>query len=164
MSPHYHLLSLLLFTYDLADTSNVASPISCLVATTSLSKISSKLFFTFAEIRQCERCQSVDNRFPCSHWFQTSSNYEQLGLKFRLFSAEVLYNKGLSLIYMGRIDDGMQDMFEASKDKAIDDHEVIDEAIRDRGEGYMVFSVVRRLQFSLCAYSDGCTLACWCTL
>ncbi|XP_006460860.1 hypothetical protein AGABI2DRAFT_69516 [Agaricus bisporus var. bisporus H97] len=68
-------------------------------------------------------------------------NYEQLGLKFRLFSAEVLYNKGLSLIYMGRIDDGMQDMFEASKDKAIDDHEVIDEAIRDRGEGYMVFSV-----------------------
>lgn len=94
----------------------------------------------------------------------TSSNYEQLGLKFRLFSAEVLYNKGLSLIYMGRIDDGMQDMFEASKDKAIDDHEVIDEAIRDRGEGYMVFSVVRRLQFSLCAYSDGCTLACWCTL
>lgn len=58
----------------------------------------------------------------------------------------------------------MQDMFEASKDKAIDDHEVIDEAIRDRGEGYMVFSVVRRLQFSLCAYSDGCTLACWCTL
>ncbi|KAJ3570908.1 hypothetical protein NP233_g4105 [Leucocoprinus birnbaumii] len=68
-------------------------------------------------------------------------NYEQLGLKFRLFSAEVLYNKGLSLIYLGRMEEGMQDMQEASRDKAIDDHKVIDEAIRDRGEGYMVFSV-----------------------
>ncbi|KAF9453982.1 hypothetical protein P691DRAFT_718412 [Macrolepiota fuliginosa MF-IS2] len=68
-------------------------------------------------------------------------NYEQLGLKFRLFSAEVLYNKGLSLIYMGRVEEGLQDMQEASRDKAIDDHKVIDEAIRDRGEGYMVFSV-----------------------
>jgi hypothetical protein len=71
------------------------------------------------------------------------SNYEQLGLKFRLFSAEVLYNKGLSLIYMGNVQDGLQDLQEASNDKAIDDHKVIDEAIRDRGEGYMVFSVVR---------------------
>ncbi|KAL9711652.1 hypothetical protein Ac2012v2_004723 [Leucoagaricus gongylophorus] len=68
-------------------------------------------------------------------------NYEQLGLKFRLFSAEAMYNKGLSLIYMGRVQEGLQDMQEASRDKAIDDHKVIDEAIRDRGEGYMVFSV-----------------------
>ena len=30
-------------------------------------------------------------------------NYEQLGLKFKLFSAEVLFNKGLSLIYMGNV-------------------------------------------------------------
>lgn len=44
---------------------------------------------------------------------------------------------------MGRVQDGLQDMQEASRDKAIDDHKVIDEAIRDRGEGYMVFSVVR---------------------
>ncbi len=43
---------------------------------------------------------------------------------------------------MGRVQDGLQDMQEASRDKAIDDHKVIDEAIRDRGEGYMVFSVV----------------------
>lgn len=44
---------------------------------------------------------------------------------------------------MGRVQDGLQDLQEASRDKAIDDHKVIDEAIRDRGEGYMVFSVVR---------------------
>jgi hypothetical protein len=29
-------------------------------------------------------------------------DYEQLGLKFRLYSCEVLFNRGLSLIYMGR--------------------------------------------------------------
>jgi hypothetical protein len=28
-------------------------------------------------------------------------NYEQLGLQFRLYSAEVLFNKGLCLIYLG---------------------------------------------------------------
>lgn len=28
-------------------------------------------------------------------------NYEQLGLQFRLYSAEVMFNKGLCLIYLG---------------------------------------------------------------
>jgi hypothetical protein len=70
------------------------------------------------------------------------SNYEQLGLKFRLFSAEVLFNKGLSQIYMGRMDEGLRDMEEARRDKATDEHNVIDDAIRDRGEGYTVFSIV----------------------
>jgi hypothetical protein len=68
-------------------------------------------------------------------------NYEQLGLKFRLFSAEVLFNKGLSQIYMGRTTEGLQDMEEARRDKATDEHNVIDDAIQDRGEGYTVFSI-----------------------
>jgi hypothetical protein len=68
-------------------------------------------------------------------------NYEQLGLKFRLFSAEVLFNKGLSQIYMGRTQEGLADMEEARKDKATDEHNVIDDAIQDRGEGYTVFSI-----------------------
>lgn len=68
-------------------------------------------------------------------------NYEQLGLKFRLFSAEVLFNKGLSQIYLGRMEAGLADMEEARKDKATDEHNVIDDAIRDRGEGYTVFSI-----------------------
>ncbi|KAF9268831.1 hypothetical protein L218DRAFT_1048836 [Marasmius fiardii PR-910] len=68
-------------------------------------------------------------------------NYEQLGLKFRLFSAEVLFNKGLSQIYMGRTDEGIADMQEAKKEKATDEHNVIDDAIADRGEGYTVFSI-----------------------
>lgn len=70
------------------------------------------------------------------------SNYEQLGLKFRLFSAEVLFNKGLSQIYMGRTAEGLTDMQEAARDKATDEHNVIDDAIQDRGEGYTVFSIV----------------------
>ncbi|KAJ7647597.1 NADPH oxidase regulator NoxR [Roridomyces roridus] len=68
-------------------------------------------------------------------------NYEQLGLKFRLFSAEVLFNQGLSLIYMGRVDEGLADMEEARRVKATDEHNVIDDAIQDRGEGYTVFSI-----------------------
>lgn len=68
-------------------------------------------------------------------------NYEQLGLKFRLFSAEVLFNKGLSQIYMGRTAEGLTDMQEAARDKATDEHNVIDDAIQDRGEGYTVFSI-----------------------
>ncbi|KAJ7128987.1 NADPH oxidase regulator NoxR [Mycena crocata] len=68
-------------------------------------------------------------------------NYEQLGLKFRLFSAEVLFNQGLSLIYLGRMDEGLADMEEAKRVKATDEHNVIDDAIQDRGEGYTVFSI-----------------------
>ncbi|KAJ7350408.1 NADPH oxidase regulator NoxR [Mycena albidolilacea] len=68
-------------------------------------------------------------------------NYEQLGLKFRLFSAEVLFNQGLSLIYMGRMEEGLADMEEAKRVKATDEHNVIDDAIVDRGEGYTVFSI-----------------------
>lgn len=68
-------------------------------------------------------------------------NYEQLGLKFKLYSAEVLFNKGLSQIYLGREDAGMADFAEASADKVTAEHAVIDEAIQDRGEGYTVFSI-----------------------
>jgi len=88
-------------------------------------------------------------------------NYEQLGLQFRLYSAEVLFNKGLCHIYLGMLcladpiimfrpliepigneAEGMQDMDEARKEKVTEEHKVIDEAIRDRGDGYTVFSIV----------------------
>lgn len=51
--------------------------------------------------------------------------------------------RGLCLIYMGRVDNGMQDMREAQQAKATEEHSVIDDAIQDRGEGYTVFSIVR---------------------
>lgn len=68
-------------------------------------------------------------------------NYEQLGLKFKLYSAEVLFNKGLCQIYMGQVNEGLQDLGEASQEKSTPEHSVIDDAIQDRGEGYTVFSI-----------------------
>ena len=70
------------------------------------------------------------------------SNYEQLGLKFKLFSAEVLFNKGLAHIYLGNTEQGLRDMQDARLDKQTAEHNVIDDAIRDQGEGYTVFSIV----------------------
>lgn len=90
-------------------------------------------------------------------------NYEQLGLKFKLFSAEILFNKGLSLIYMGRPDEGIRDLEEARREKATDEHNVIDDAILDRGDGYTVFSIVSNIRMYRIFYgADGGGLACWC--
>ncbi|KAK4687459.1 hypothetical protein P7C73_g2653, partial [Tremellales sp. Uapishka_1] len=68
-------------------------------------------------------------------------NYEQLGLSFRLYSAEILFNVGLTKIYMGQMDAGLQDLREAQGQKQTPDHGVIDDAIRDQGRDYNVFSV-----------------------
>ena len=70
-------------------------------------------------------------------------NYEQLGLKFKLYSAEVLFNRGLSQIYMNNVQAGLADMQEAATQKVTDEHNVIDDAIAEQGEGYTVFSIVR---------------------
>ncbi|KAJ7436161.1 hypothetical protein B0H11DRAFT_2111589 [Mycena galericulata] len=68
-------------------------------------------------------------------------DYEQIGLVFKLFSAEVLFNQGLCLLRLGQVEKGLRDMKTASQVKATQDHVVIDDAIRDRGAGYIVFSV-----------------------
>lgn len=64
----------------------------------------------------------------------TSIDYEQLGLKFRLFSCEVLFNRGLCYIYLQQIAPGMQDLEYASKEKVTPDHDVINDAIREMAE------------------------------
>ncbi|KAI9924955.1 hypothetical protein AWENTII_006590 [Aspergillus wentii] len=71
----------------------------------------------------------------------TSIDYEQLGLKFRLFSCEVLFNRGLCYIYLRQMGPGMQDLEFAAKEKVTVDHSVIHDAIRERAEGYTVFSI-----------------------
>ncbi|KAH8432196.1 putative PB1 domain protein [Aspergillus melleus] len=71
----------------------------------------------------------------------TSIDYEQLGLRFRLFSCEVLFNRGLCYIYLRQMAPGMQDLEYAAKEKVTPDHGVIDDAIRERAEGYTVFSI-----------------------
>jgi hypothetical protein len=54
----------------------------------------------------------------------------------------VLFNKGLSQVYLGRANEGLEDMDMARQQKATEEHNVIDDAIMDRGEGYTVFSIV----------------------
>jgi hypothetical protein len=60
----------------------------------------------------------------------TFIDYEQLGLKFRLYSCEVLFNRGLCYIYLQQDAAGMQDLDYAVKEKMTPDHEVINEAIQ----------------------------------
>lgn len=43
---------------------------------------------------------------------------------------------------MGNIQEGLEDMEDARKEKATDEHSVIDEAIQNGGDGYTVFSIV----------------------
>lgn len=46
------------------------------------------------------------------------------------------------MISLGNLDRGMQLLNDALALKAIDDHDVIADAIQDRGEGYTVFCIV----------------------
>ncbi|KAE9983226.1 hypothetical protein EG328_010167 [Venturia inaequalis] len=68
-------------------------------------------------------------------------DYEQLGLKFKLFSCEVMFNRGLCYIYLQQLEQGMQDLVFAAKEKVVPDHDVIEEAIKEQAEGYTVFSI-----------------------
>src|ERR1700721_843603 len=61
----------------------------------------------------------------------TMIDYAQLGLRLKLYSGEVLFNPGLCYIYLQQKDAGMQDFSYAVKEKVVDDHNVIDEAIRE---------------------------------
>ncbi|KAK2850665.1 hypothetical protein FQN49_005445 [Arthroderma sp. PD_2] len=71
----------------------------------------------------------------------TTIDYEQLGLKYKLYSCEVLFNRGLCYIYLQEVESGMNDLTYAAKEKAKPDHDVIDEAIAETAEGYTVFSI-----------------------
>jgi len=53
---------------------------------------------------------------------------------------------------MGKEQDGMTDLKEAVQEKVTEDHNVIEEAIRDRGEGYTVFSIVCISPSFLCRF------------
>ena len=43
---------------------------------------------------------------------------------------------------MRRMQEGLADMEEGRREKATPEHDVIDDAIRERAEGYTVFSIV----------------------
>ncbi|KAJ3481207.1 hypothetical protein NLG97_g7881 [Lecanicillium saksenae] len=71
----------------------------------------------------------------------TMIDYAQLGLLFKLYSCEVLFNRGLCYIYLQQKEAGMQDLAYAVKEKVVEDHDVIDDAIREEADGYTVFSI-----------------------
>ncbi|KAL9554058.1 hypothetical protein MBANPS3_002980 [Mucor bainieri] len=74
-------------------------------------------------------------------------NYQQLGLQFRLYSCEVLFNRGICQLYLGQIDSGLTDLYHAQKAKETKEHDIIDQAVRDRGKGYSVYSIPPGLLF-----------------
>ncbi|ELU38621.1 NADPH oxidase regulator NoxR [Rhizoctonia solani AG-1 IA] len=49
--------------------------------------------------------------------------------------------EGLCLLNSGRPEAAMQDLLAAQKEKSTPEHDVIDDAIREQGEGYTVFSI-----------------------
>lgn len=69
-------------------------------------------------------------------------DYEQLGLPFRLFASEVLFNLGLSRIRLGRMDKGMEYLEKAKSLTMIDDHDIIEDVLLHKGEGFTVYSIV----------------------
>ncbi|KAI8978430.1 hypothetical protein BDB01DRAFT_726186, partial [Pilobolus umbonatus] len=68
-------------------------------------------------------------------------NYQQLGLSFRLYSCEVLFNRGICQLYLGKMDAGLTDLYYAQKAKMTEEHDVINQAVKDRGKDYSVFSI-----------------------
>jgi neutrophil factor 2 len=66
-------------------------------------------------------------------------DYEQLGLKFRLYSCEILFNRGLCYLYLGKTDQGMGDFTSSQKEKQTEEHDVIDEAIAVQGQVSILF-------------------------
>jgi hypothetical protein len=74
---------------------------------------------------------------------RAGSDYEQIGLSFKLYPAEVLFNRGLCLVCLDQVDKGLADLEAARRLHATKDHEIIGDAIRMRGRRYTVFSIVR---------------------
>ncbi|KAF1352561.1 hypothetical protein BDV97DRAFT_149497 [Delphinella strobiligena] len=70
-------------------------------------------------------------------------DYDQLGLRYKLHFCEALFNRGLCYIYLQQKALGMQDLRNASTKKVITGHNVIDEAIDEEAEGFVVFSIPR---------------------
>jgi tetratricopeptide (TPR) repeat protein len=72
-------------------------------------------------------------------------DYDQLGLKFKLYSCETLFNRGLCYIYLQQKEAGLQDLKFAAQEKVVPDHDVIDEAIREQAEVRIIsLSILQR--------------------
>lgn len=68
-------------------------------------------------------------------------SYEQIGLNFKLYAAEILFNEGLAYLGMHQADQGMQLLDRARREKQVDEHEVFEEACDNYGRNCSVFSI-----------------------
>jgi len=68
-------------------------------------------------------------------------DYTQLGLDFKLYSCQVLLNRALCYIELGEIDLGMTDLWRATREKQTKAHDILDQALRDKGQDSTVFTV-----------------------
>ncbi|KAG0265248.1 hypothetical protein BGZ95_003382 [Linnemannia exigua] len=68
-------------------------------------------------------------------------DYTQLGLDFKLYSCQVLFNRALCYIELGEIDLGMTDLWRATREKQTKAHDMLDQALRDKGQDCTVFTV-----------------------
>ena len=64
-----------------------------------------------------------------------------MGLKFKLFSCEVLFNRALCYLNLEKHEKGLADLEHASKEAQTEDHNSLTDALKKRGEGYNVYSV-----------------------
>ncbi|KAF9994108.1 hypothetical protein BGZ79_001173 [Entomortierella chlamydospora] len=71
----------------------------------------------------------------------TVIDYTQLGLDFKLYSCQVLYNRALCYLEVGQQDLGMTDLWRATQEKQTKEHDVLDQALRDKGRDCTVFTV-----------------------
>ncbi|GJJ73769.1 hypothetical protein EMPS_06127 [Entomortierella parvispora] len=68
-------------------------------------------------------------------------DYTQLGLDFKLYSCQVLLNRALCYIELGEMDLGMTDLWRATREKQTKAHDILDQALRDKGQDCTVFTV-----------------------
>lgn len=68
-------------------------------------------------------------------------DYTQLGLDFKLFSCQVLFNRALCYIELGDMDQAMGDLWRATREKQTKAHDILDQALRDKGRDCTVFTV-----------------------
>ncbi|KAF9999436.1 hypothetical protein BGZ65_005208, partial [Modicella reniformis] len=68
-------------------------------------------------------------------------DYKQLGLDFKLYSCHVLYNRALCYIELEEMALAMKDLARATREKQVKEHDVIDEAWRNKGRDCTVFTL-----------------------
>ncbi|KAF9404677.1 hypothetical protein BGZ94_004013 [Podila epigama] len=68
-------------------------------------------------------------------------DYTQLGLDFKLFSCQVLFNRALCYLELNETDLAMSDMWQATREKQTKEHDILDQALRDKGQDCTVFTV-----------------------